>query len=302
MSSPSSPQPPVLSTEQQALDQLIEQVQEQWFTQTFDPAQSDVLKTLVAGFADSRGMTRLAIAELLGKIKAPATPYLIEALTTNPNPIVRRASGKTLTLISDPQTIPTLIQVLLTDEDQVVKNSVVGALARMGEPSVSALLEILANPDHSESIKGLASWALSFIGIEAREHLYAAFNAENTDVRCAVMGALTSLALDQQDPEALTLLRAGLRDPEPAVRIEAITALGNVQDQTSIPELINSLSDAAPEVRKTLALALIKLNAEQAIQPLQTCLSHELDVSVKPVLQLAITRLQQNNEPDDDWD
>ncbi|MEM8637215.1 MAG: HEAT repeat domain-containing protein [Cyanobacteria bacterium P01_G01_bin.54] len=300
MFSPSS-QPSALSAKQQTLDQLIEQVQEQWFTQTFDPTQSDVLKALVAGFADSRGMTRLAIAELLGKIKAPATPHLLEALTSHPNPVVRRASGKTLTLIGDPKTIPTLIQVLLTDKDQVVKGSVVGALARMGEASVLALLEILTHPQHPETIKGHAAWALSFVGVEAREHLYAAFNSSSADVRCAVMGALAGLAQDQQDGQALALLRQGLDDPEPAVRIEAITALGNVQSQERLPDLLNRLSDPEPEVRKTLALALIKLKNSQAIQPLQNRLSQEQNIGVKPVLQLAIKRLQQNSELDDDW-
>lgn len=302
MSSPSSQQTSVLSAEQQTLDQLIEQVQEQWFTQTFDPNQTDVLKTLVAGFADSRGMTRLAIAELLGKIGDPATPHLLEALTTHSNPVVRRASGKTLTLIGDPKNVPILIHVLLTDADQVVKGSVVGALARTGEASVPALLDILTNPEHSETIKGHASWALSFIGVEAKEHLYTAFGSDSPDVRCAVMGALASLAMDQQDSYALTLLRKGLDDSEPAVRIEAITALGNVQDQESISELLKRLSDLDPEVRKTLALALIKFGDRQAIQPLQNCLSQEQNSGVKPVLQLAITRLQQNDELDDDWD
>ncbi|NEO83949.1 MAG: HEAT repeat domain-containing protein [Spirulina sp. SIO3F2] len=300
--SSSSSQSPVLSVEQQTLDQLIERVQEQWFTQTFDPAQTDVLKALVAGFADSRGMTRLAIAELLGKIGDPATPHLLEALTTHPNPVVRRASGKTLTLIGDPNNVPTLIHVLLNDEDQVVKGSVVGALARTGEASVPALLDILTNSEYSETIKGHASWALSFIGIEAKEQLYTAFESNSSDVRCAVMGALTSLAMDQQDSHALTLLRKGLDDSEPAVRIEAITALGNIQDQESIPELLKRLSAPEPEVRKTLALALIKFGDRQAIQPLQNCLSQEQNSGVKPVLKLAITRLQQKDELDDDWD
>lgn len=298
MSSPS----PQLSVEQQTRDQLIERVQEQWFTQTFNPAQSEVLKELVAGFADSRGMTRLAIAELLGKIGDPATSHLVEALTTHENPVVRRASGKTLTLISDPKTVPTLIHALLNDEDQVVKNSVVGALARMGEASVPALLDVIAHSENPEAIKGHASWALSFIGVEAKEYLYAAFDSSSADVRCAVMGALTSLALDQRDPSALTLLRKGLHDPDPAVRTEAITALGNVQDRESLTNLRNCLSDPEPEVRRTVALALLKFNDDQAIAPLQSCFDQEEDATVKPVLQVALTRLQQNSDVDDEWD
>ena len=127
---------------------------------TFDATDSDRLQRMVECMGDSRGMVRLGFADTLGKIGKPAVPFLVEALLDNADPVVRRASAKTLTLIADPETVPPLVNALLNDEDTVVQGSAVGALAQIGETSVPVLLEILTSPEHPESTKGHAAWAL----------------------------------------------------------------------------------------------------------------------------------------------
>lgn len=114
--------------------------------QTFDYRDSERLQRMVECLGDGRGMVRLGFADTLGKIGQPATPFLLEALLNHANPVVRRASAKTLTLIAAPETVAPLVQSLLHDEDTVVKGSAVGALARIGKASVPVLLEILASP------------------------------------------------------------------------------------------------------------------------------------------------------------
>lgn len=49
--------------------------------------------------------------------------FLLEALARHLNPIVRRASAKTLTLICDPIAIPTLLEGFLHEEDKELKKS-----------------------------------------------------------------------------------------------------------------------------------------------------------------------------------
>jgi len=86
---------------------------------TFNSKDSELLKKMVECMGDSQGMVRLSLAETLGSIGKPATPFLLEALAHHRNPIVRRASAKTLTLICEDLARTTLLEAFLQDEDQV---------------------------------------------------------------------------------------------------------------------------------------------------------------------------------------
>ncbi len=152
----------------------------------FDPNDSDRLQQMVECLGDSRGMVRLGFAETIGKIGQPASPFLTPALLNHSNPVVQRASAKTLTLIAAPETISPLVHALLNDED--MKGSAVGDLAQIGEASAPVLLEILASPEQPESTKGHAAWALAFIGAKAKDYLYREINSEVVAVRAAVAG------------------------------------------------------------------------------------------------------------------
>ena len=121
---------PTLLSHEEA-DALIIDVQTQLNTDSFDATDEDLIVQLVEGFNDTRGMKRLAFAEILGRVGNPATPALIEGLANHENPVVRRACAKTMTLIADRTTIPTLVHSLLNDDDTVVQGSAVGALAVM---------------------------------------------------------------------------------------------------------------------------------------------------------------------------
>jgi bilin biosynthesis protein len=167
----------------------------------------------------------------------------LEALANHLNPVVRRASAKTLTIIADPIAIPTLINTL-DDEDTVVKSSVFGALARIGEAAVPALLEILGSPAQPESAKGHAAWALAFIGAEAKQQLYQAIASDSAEVRAAVVGAITKVAQENPEAEAFNTLVNSLTDPAEIVRSEAAAALGNLTYQPTIPNLVQLLHHA----------------------------------------------------------
>jgi len=98
---------------------LLQTVREQIALATFNPNDSELLKKMVECIGDSQGMVRLSLAETLGSIGKPATPFLLEALAHHPNPVVRRASAKTLTLICEAIARTTLLEAFLHDEDQV---------------------------------------------------------------------------------------------------------------------------------------------------------------------------------------
>ncbi|MEM1426054.1 MAG: HEAT repeat domain-containing protein [Cyanobacteria bacterium P01_H01_bin.130] len=275
------------------MDALLVQIDNQLQTGPLDPSDRALIEKMVIGLGDTRGMVRLQFAEYLGKaIGQAAVPHLIEALTTHKNPVVRRASAKTLTLIRDPDAIPTLVKAFLTDEDTVVRGSCIGALADTGKPSAPVLLEILSDPSHSEIIKGHAAWALAVIGSDAGEALFKAATSDLDDVRQAAVGAIASIARENQDEKAIAILINALDDGNTEVRLEAASALGEVKSSAARPKLVAHLNDTDAEVRKAMALALMKVGDRDTIPVLQDALEKETDEGIKRVLALAVGQLQ----------
>ena len=283
-------------------DELLDQVEKQIAEQTFDPANEQLIAQMVECLGDTRGLTRLGFAEALGKVGKPAVHLLIDAMLHHSNVVVRRAAGKTLTLIEDPSAVPHLIHALLNDDDTVVQASAIGALARTGKASVNPLLQVLASPDSSESNKGHAAWALAFIGAKAEEQLYQAYNSDSPEVRAAVVGAIAKVAEENREAKALNLLISSLNDDAPNVRSEAAAVLGNLKHQPAIPNLIELLNHPEAETRKSAALSLMKIGDRNSIPALQTALERETAAGSKKAIALAISLLAKQSEEQDDWD
>lgn len=290
-------------------DALLDNVRPKVLRGTFKPDDPQLLKQMVECLGDSRGMVRLGFAETLGKVGKPAVPFLVDALANHPNVVVRRASGKTLTLIEDPTSIPDLVHALIYDEDTVVKGSAVGALARMGEASVPVLFDLLASPEHPESTKGHAAWALAFIGAKAKTLVYREVASDSATVRTAVVGAVAKIAQEDPDEQAFEILIDALTDPAEYVRSEAASALGNVAYEPAIPHLIPLLQHVVGETRKSAALALMKIGQaegtdaarDQILTSLKMALEQESEAAIQTIIKLAISQIEQNAE-EDDWD
>ena len=291
---------PVFSHEE--ADELRANIDRQIAQGTLNRQDKSLIGQMIECLGDTRGLVRLYYAETLGKvIREPAVEQLIDALLNHPNVVVRRAAGKTLTLIEDPQAVPHLIYALLNDADTVVQASAIGALARMGEASVAPLLDILASADSTESNKGHAAWALAFIGSKAKEQLYAVYNSDSPEVRAAVVGAIAKVAEEnREDTKALNLLVESLNDSAANVRSEAAAVLGNLKYQPAIPQLTKLLNHSAGETRKSAALSLMKIGDRHSIEPLQEALAKEDEEGVKKAIALAISLLERQTE-EDDW-
>jgi bilin biosynthesis protein len=173
-------------------------------------------------------------------------------------------------------------------------------LARTGEAAVPALLDILAAPEHPESIKGHAAWALAFIGSEAKELLYQALSSDSVDVRCAVIGAIAHVAQEQGDEQSCNVLVSALTDPESVIRTEAASALGQIDYAPAIPHLILALNDSDVEVRKAAVSTLGKTSDRNIITHLQAAMNDEIEV-VRTLARLAIVQVERRAE-ESDWD
>ena len=284
--------PPFTTIDPDITDALIEVVSQQIELLTFDPQDTTLLHRLVDSCGDQRETTQLRLVELFGEIGEEATHVLIDALAHHPNAIVRRVCAKALARLGDADAIPVLIQALLNDPDPITQSSASGALARMGAPAIPELLNVIASPSYPDAQKGQAAWALSCLGSETADQLYAAAHAEIPDVRCAVIGAIAAIAKHQRPPFAgIQILLDALQDSEASVRLEASSGLGKLVYYNATPQLIPLLQDDNPEVRKTTALALGSLKDPTSLKPLQAL---EMDASdvVRPVVRWAIQQLQ----------
>ena len=278
-------------------DLLVEKVNDQISFGTFDDSDSQILEQLVEGLGDPRGLVRLRFAETLGEIGEAATPFLMKSLADHDNVVVRRAAAKTLTIIGDPIAVPTLLNSFLNDPDTVVRSSSAGALAKTGEASVPALLEILGDDSKSQDIKGHAAWALAFIGSEGADYLYKALDSASLDVRCAVIGAIGHVAQEQSDEKSCNLLVSALTDPEAIIRAEAATALAQVNYPPELTHLILALQDVDLDVRKAAVNSLGKMGNALALEALQNLLDDREQV-IKVLAKIAIAQIHRQAEED----
>ena len=255
-------------------------------------ASAELIKLMVAGLGDRRGLMRLTFAESLGAVGYAAVPYLCQALKPTNNVTVRRAAAKTLTLIGDSSALPALLDALLNDDDPVVQGSAVGAMAAVGDAAVETLLGVLTNPETTAMQLGLASWGLAFVGARAPEALRNAAKSLHPEVRTAAIAALGDQIQSQADIEARELVVQALDDDSSDVRAEASTLLGKLHDlEWALPLLTPKLGDKNSQVRKNAALSIMKLEAHDAIPILKEYEAKESDENVRMVFRLAINQL-----------
>ena len=281
-------------TEQEALE-LAEVLKQKLVDQETPSSDQTSIKQMVAGLGDQRGALRLTFAQSLGNVGEAAIPYLCDAMKNNPNVVIRRASAKTLNLIGSKKALPNLIEAFKTDPDPVVQGSSAGAMATIGVPAIEDLLKILTEPDCTAFQVGLINLALSFIGSKAPDALNNATQSENIEIRIAAITVLAEqIQSGRYQAASKTLLKA-LSDQSSEVRAEAATMVGKtLEPEDASHKLCELLSDESVQVRKNASLALMKMEAEEAIGPLKNAEAIEKDDQVKSVMNVAIKVLVQD--------
>ena len=281
-------------TEQEALE-LAKVLKQKLVDQETPSSDQTSIKQMVAGLGDQRGALRLTFAQSLGNVGEAAIPYLCDAMKNNPNVIIRRASAKTLNLIGSKKALPNLIEAFKTDPDPVVQGSSAGAMATIGVPAIEDLLKILTEPDCTAFQVGLINLALSFIGSKAPDALNNATQSENIEIRIAAITVLAEqIQSGRYQAASKTLLKA-LSDQSSEVRAEAATMVGKtLEPEDASHKLCELLSDESVQVRKNASLALMKMEAEEAVGPLKNAEAIEKDDQVKSVMNVAIKVLVQD--------
>lgn len=282
---------------------------------------------MIAHLADTRGMSRLSLVDAFGVIGPSAVPALLTSLATSPNPVIRRSSAKALAKIADPSATDLLIETLLNDKDMVTRSSAAGALARMGVTAVPKLLAVVSS-DANMTAKGHASWAISFMQGAASEALFPRADDADPNVRLAVVSALCAVAIGNALPSmagdireegwgpeelgagepgndgrrgrALEVLSRALDDVSLEVRGEAATGLANAGVRDASPRIAALLKLEDLELRRTAALALMKLGYVESEPELRFYADDEAEPeSFRAVARLVANALARSS--DDDW-
>ena len=281
-------------TEEEAL-QLADELSTQLGEGEIPQSDAESLERMVAGLGDARGALRLTFAKSLGAVGDKAIPILCKALRSHQNVIVRRASAKTLNLIGQKEALPFLLEAFLEDSDPVVLGSSAGAMATIGPDAMDSLLGILKNPDCTPFQVGLINLALSFIGAKAPEALLEAADSDVAEVRVAAISALGDQIQKSDDPRAQIRVFKALDDISPEVRAEAVTLIGKSCDAEDVEHMLcKKLIDEDNQVRKNTAMALMKLEAYNSVESIETAKSTEEDDTVQAVFNVAINILSRD--------
>ncbi len=279
-------------TEQEAFE-LAEVLKRKLAEQETPESDQTSIQQMIRGLGDHRGALRLTFAQSLGNVGEEAIPYLCDALKNDPNVIIRRASAKTLNLIGSKKALPNLVEAFKTDQDPVVQGSSAGAMATIGAPAIDELLKILVDPGCTAFQVGLINLALSFIGSKAPDAFDQATQSDNVEIRIAAITVLAEQIQAQTNKSAKSALLKALSDEASEVRAEAATMAGKtLEPEDASNQLCRMLQDESDQVRKNTSLALMKMEATNAIDQIKDAINAEKNEQVKSVMTVAVNVLE----------
>jgi HEAT repeat protein len=197
---------------------------------------------------EEMGGIRWKTAESLVKIGTPSVEPLISVLQHSDSD-VRWKAAIALGEIRDPRAIGPLIRQL-SDTDRFVKSRVAHALGMIGVPAVDPLIQALHDGDGNQ--RWAAAIALGGIrDSRAVEPLILALADKYENVRAEAAAALVAIG----EPAITPLIRF-LKYSEGSVRIEVMTALGELHARDAIEPLVQMLERADEEERHTINATL----------------------------------------------
>lgn len=156
-------------------------------------------------------------------------------------------------LVTDPAAAPAASAAVRSDND-AIRLAAIGALGRIGDArTVAILLDIAAGDDGPAQAAARDSLG-RLRGRDVDSALAAMIEQDLPRQRVAAIRALAARGATSATP---VLLKTA-RDPDAAIRTEAIAALGALADRSALPELIQLLvADALPAQRAATEQAVL---------------------------------------------
>ncbi len=258
-------------------------------------AGEEATPALLEGLQDKDPTVRVICASALERL-APeaAVPGLIEALQ-DPSADVRIVAVRALGDIAAPEAAAPIVARVSDDTSMHFRLAAASTVRALGGAALKPLTDALRAGNPQSQV-----WAAETLGdlgqAEAAGDLVAALSAKRSELRAAAAEALGKLdvktaeqklaaltedpsewvrtqafrALGQIQAQATDVVAKGLQDPDRLVRCAAAEALAQVAGPAA--PLVRALEDADARVQRSAALALGKLKAPEAVEPLATLL------------------------------
>lgn len=227
---------------------------------------------LIATVNNHSGNVRSSAAQALGWVDgAKASDALICALTDQ-NSDVKATAAEALGAIGSDRATDALI-LTLRDGDSDVRLSATKALGQIrSDQAVSYLISVL-NSDEDMTVRSSAATALGKIGSDkAEDGLISALKSGKGKTKLSVRPWLGQVT-PEKDAEALNPRLSD--DKLIDVRLNVITALGEIGSDRAADVLISLLNNNNCELRSRAANALRRMSSERAVEALISALKDD---------------------------
>jgi HEAT repeat protein len=200
-------------------------------------------------------------------------PFLINALERRNHDILRAEAVKALAKLKAADATLLLIE-LLEDSSEMVQEQAAQSLGVIGdERAIQAIVSMLKHP--SDAIKMNAAESLVRLGEKTIGWLGELLKKSSFDTRIAAAYALGQMP----HPKAFAALEQHFGDLDAAVRREVAASIAN-QGTEFAKRAAAHLTNPDPLARQTAAMALAKMHAGEAVEPLLAQSKRENDPDV----------------------
>jgi HEAT repeat protein len=186
------------------------------------------MELIVSAMIEGEDQVQRIAVDALAELGPEGHDVLREAVKDE-DLIVRRAAIYGLASIGEPWAIEVIRAVQRDDEEWLVRNAAVQALASFDQSEDGEPTGVEMTPPRADSEPWLISWAAergegTGVGDAALTTLLRALQEGDQTTRLLALDTLRRLG----DPRTVDVLRQRLRDPDPAVRVEALVALDEI--------------------------------------------------------------------------
>lgn len=217
------------------------------------------------------GDVREAAATVLAARKEPEITRRLLDLLDSENSRIRETVSKTIWQCGSTLAVDSLINRLSDKEWRVIVNSCKSLEKMKDLKSIFPLKELLKNNDWQIRIAALSALR-AFGSKELKQFFLPLLTDENTRVAKLAVVSLSELCDKSLDED----LKKHINHPKWEVRYQIVKALGNLNSQSSIVDLIEIVNnDTSNAVKSRAILSLAKMGAKQASQAVLSVLDNE---------------------------
>jgi HEAT repeat protein len=215
----------------------------------------DIAPKLIEACGHENSDVRKAAISTLGKIGGTqATETIVEALRTDEDVSVKTAACDALGKLKDPSTVQALCEALTPSYHKWVYPLAGAALSSIGEVSIPCLIDVIKNPDLRDDAREAASNALVAIGNAAMPELIGIVEDDEVPWFAAPLAVTVIGQIGGQD--SVPALKYALQTGNPEVVEVAADALSRLSDPSVTNVLIESLRSDDPTIRGLVAYSV----------------------------------------------